>query len=359
MLCCSSCNQSRWAEARFGRLADDLEWLTGWTPYWCQACARRGWHHSHRTPPALQDFREAFPRLSLRRISLSRLSLSRLSLSRLSLSRLSLSRLLRNRPALNQISLNGLSLKRLSPDWKAVFPRTMPSGRLLTTSGGLASAFALGVWIGALVFSGPTTGVELQSLAAANELAQKPVAHVAPPIEVAPPVEVVRAAVTPLVTDLSPDVAATVGVVHPPLTPPVAAGSLRSESKTPKPVTRVAAARDRRDEQRPPAAVKALNRAPQANARPSARRASVTAPPSPALPRYHGSLVIRSEPLGALVSVDGRVVGPTPLLLKGIRAGSRVVRIESQGYERWSSAARVVANQETAVVATLQRGSGH
>ena len=59
------------------------------------------------------------------------------------------------------------------------------------------------------------------------------------------------------------------------------------------------------------------------------------------------------------MSVDGRVVGATPIVLKGVRVGSRVVRIESDGYERWSSATRVVANQETAIVATLQRGDNH
>jgi hypothetical protein len=73
--------------------------------------------------------------------------------------------------------------------------------------------------------------------------------------------------------------------------------------------------------------------------------------------RYHGSLAIESDPSGALVSVDGRVVGSTPIVLKTIPAGSRVVRVESNGYERWSSAARVVANQQTRVLATLQRGS--
>jgi hypothetical protein len=65
--------------------------------------------------------------------------------------------------------------------------------------------------------------------------------------------------------------------------------------------------------------------------------------------------VVHSEPVGAVVSVDGRVVGATPLSLKEVPAGSRVVRIESQGYERWSLAARVVANQELRIVATLQR----
>jgi hypothetical protein len=78
---------------------------------------------------------------------------------------------------------------------------------------------------------------------------------------------------------------------------------------------------------------------------------------APARPEYHGSLAIDSDPSGALVSVDGRVVGSTPIVLKAIPAGSRVVRVESSGYERWSSAARVVANQQTRVIATLQRGS--
>jgi hypothetical protein len=61
-----------------------------------------------------------------------------------------------------------------------------------------------------------------------------------------------------------------------------------------------------------------------------------------------------------VVTVDGRVVGATPLTLKVVKAGSRVVRIESEGYERWSFAARVVANKVTQVVATLQQsGSNH
>jgi hypothetical protein len=68
-------------------------------------------------------------------------------------------------------------------------------------------------------------------------------------------------------------------------------------------------------------------------------------------------LAIDSDPPGAVVSVDGRVVGSTPVLLKDVPAGSCVVRVESSGYELWSAAARVVANKETRVTATLQRGS--
>ena len=88
---------------------------------------------------------------------------------------------------------------------------------------------------------------------------------------------------------------------------------------------------------------------------PTTARAAATA--SPNEPTFHGTLSIRSEPLGALVWVDGELIGATPLILKKVVAGSRVVRIESGGYERWSAAARVVANKETSILASLQRAS--
>jgi hypothetical protein len=49
-------------------------------------------------------------------------------------------------------------------------------------------------------------------------------------------------------------------------------------------------------------------------------------------------------------------VGVTPLALNGIRAGTRVVRVEATGFERWSAAARVVANQQTRITAHLNGG---
>lgn len=352
---CSSCNQSRWIKTRFGKFANDLEWLTGWTPYRCHPCRRRGWYHTHRTPPALQDLRQAFARISQGRRS-RRLPLNGLSLKGISI----------KRPSLKGLSLERVSIKR--PSLPAL-SFTMPGGSSLTTAAGVVASFASGVWLGGVVFSGPSAA-EFQSLVAASHLAPRPVVWIAPPIEavraaVAPPAVstagMTPAAVTPpVVSGLSPVVAATARV-DPPRVPAVAAPPVRPAA-APKPVTSVAAARDRRDDKRKTVASKAPGRAPEPKAQPAAVRASVAAPKSPAsppLPRYHGSLVIRSEPRGALVSVDGQVVGATPLLLKGIRAGSRVVRIESEGYERWSSGARVVANQETAVLATLQRGSGH
>jgi hypothetical protein len=74
------------------------------------------------------------------------------------------------------------------------------------------------------------------------------------------------------------------------------------------------------------------------------------------LPRYHGSLAIDSDPPGARVSLNGRLVGSTPILLQDLPAGSCVIRIDADGYEPWSGAARVVANRRERVNARLRRG---
>lgn len=328
MLRCSSCDESRWVHVRFGLLAADLERLTGWTPYWCQACARRGWHHSRPTPLAFDALRRLFHRRFPPRLSPGHL---------------------------------------VRTVWRNRFAVSMRNGRLLATAGGLVSVFALGLWMGALLFSGPTIGADRESLAAAAEIAPKPIAPGVPdkmPVESEPARET-RPAATPRVGDSLPAVTAPVSGVRPAVTP---AGEARGAFTAPagrvrpavtptvptKPVTRATTTRDQREPQRTAATVKPVPRAPEADAPTSAVRAGATASAAP-LPRFRGSLAIRSEPRGALVTVDGRVVGPTPIVLKGVRAGSRVIRIESEGYERWSSAARVVANKETAIVATLQR----
>jgi hypothetical protein len=91
-------------------------------------------------------------------------------------------------------------------------------------------------------------------------------------------------------------------------------------------------------------------------AEPAAKPAkAVPRPIAVKTPRFRGSLAIDSHPRGALVFVDGQRAGSTPIVLNNVVAGSRVVRIESDGYELWSGAARVVANEQTRVTATLQR----
>ena len=318
MIRCSSCKQSRWIYPRFRKVLNDLEWLTGWTPYGCLACGRRGWHRWRRTPPALDDLRQAFPGFSRKE---------------------------RGRFA-------GGTLRR----------------SLWITAGGLVATFAFGLYMGAPLFSGSTGGAGRESPAPANDPASKLIAQVVPVEATAEssPAPETRPAVTPPVGDMRPAV-----------TPPVAETPVGSALRLPKPVVREAAAqkpvvreaaaqkpvvraaavREPGAGQRTPATVQPVRREADDAPRVVQFPATATRSTSPELSRYRGSLAIRSEPLGAVVSVDGHVVGSTPILLKAVPAGSRVVRIESQGYERWSSAARVAANQETLIVATLQRES--
>ncbi len=69
---------------------------------------------------------------------------------------------------------------------------------------------------------------------------------------------------------------------------------------------------------------------------------------------YVGVLSVVSEPPGGIAFVDGQQVGTTPLQLRRLRAGSHVVRIERDGYDRWTTAVLVPADRETRVSAKLE-----
>ena len=73
---------------------------------------------------------------------------------------------------------------------------------------------------------------------------------------------------------------------------------------------------------------------------------------------YRGTLSVHSQPAGGQVSVDGRRVGVTPLVGWGLPAGSHVVRIDLDGYERWSTSVQVTT-EKTASVATELRPARH
>jgi PEGA domain/Sigma-54 interaction domain len=75
---------------------------------------------------------------------------------------------------------------------------------------------------------------------------------------------------------------------------------------------------------------------------PAARRSS-----------FLGTLALDSKPSGARVSINGKTVGVTPIVVRSLPAGSRVVRVTTEGYQPWSSAVRIVANQRNLVTATL------
>jgi hypothetical protein len=67
-----------------------------------------------------------------------------------------------------------------------------------------------------------------------------------------------------------------------------------------------------------------------------------------------GSLEIVSRPSGAQVSLDGRVVGATPLSLPAVRKGVHDVLIELPGYNRWSTSVVVTTGNRTRVGASLE-----
>jgi hypothetical protein len=70
--------------------------------------------------------------------------------------------------------------------------------------------------------------------------------------------------------------------------------------------------------------------------------------------RFVGDLGVQSVPSGAALFINQQRVGETPFQLKGLRAGSHVIRIEQEGYQRWTAAVLVSADKETRVSAELQ-----
>jgi serine/threonine-protein kinase len=84
--------------------------------------------------------------------------------------------------------------------------------------------------------------------------------------------------------------------------------------------------------------------------------AAASAAAKPAAPeRYTAALVVESRPAGAKVFVDGELVGATPLSLPSVAVGSHAVRLEHDGYRRWTSSVRVVASEQNRVTASLER----
>jgi hypothetical protein len=62
---------------------------------------------------------------------------------------------------------------------------------------------------------------------------------------------------------------------------------------------------------------------------------------------------LSSDPEGAQVLLNGRVVGQTPVVLHDLPAGSRAVQVRRDGYAPWSTSVRIIADQRTTVRARL------
>jgi eukaryotic-like serine/threonine-protein kinase len=108
---------------------------------------------------------------------------------------------------------------------------------------------------------------------------------------------------------------------------------------------------------------------PAASTRPQRRTPSPRPPaPSPArapersadpasgtVGRFVGGLSVDSRPTGARVFLDGRLIGTTPMTMANVPAGEHAIRLERDGYRRWSSSIRVVAAEQNRVTASLER----
>jgi len=68
-----------------------------------------------------------------------------------------------------------------------------------------------------------------------------------------------------------------------------------------------------------------------------------------------GALTIESRPAGAKAFVDGKLVGTTPLRVPEVATGSHEVRLERDGYLRWTSSVRVVAGELHRITASLEK----
>jgi serine/threonine protein kinase len=79
-------------------------------------------------------------------------------------------------------------------------------------------------------------------------------------------------------------------------------------------------------------------------------------PSTPAsLGQFAGTLSIESRPAGAKVYLDGKLIGTTPLARPSVQAGEHAVRLEYDGYHRWTSSVRIVAGEQNRVTASLER----
>ena len=102
-----------------------------------------------------------------------------------------------------------------------------------------------------------------------------------------------------------------------------------------------------------------LQAQPPAKAQPREEKARpVTPAPSPTTsPRgavHYGAISVESQPTGAQVTVDGQLMGVTPLVGLKLPARSHVLRVDLDGHERWSASVQVVANKTTRVVTKMQ-----
>jgi hypothetical protein len=101
--------------------------------------------------------------------------------------------------------------------------------------------------------------------------------------------------------------------------------------------------------------VTSVQRAHSMTVRLSPRRVEAASAVSrPAAPSS-APLTVESRPAGAAVFLDGRLVGTTPLVVPAVAAGEHALHLDRDGYQRWSSAVRIITTERNRVTASLER----
>jgi hypothetical protein len=104
----------------------------------------------------------------------------------------------------------------------------------------------------------------------------------------------------------------------------------------------------------PVAARQPLSVVGRTSVEPASRNAIESRGTPPDRLKFRGVLSVETDLAGAGVYVDGQLAGFTPITDWQVPAGSHVVRIELDGYQRWSAVIRIVADETNQLVAKLR-----
>lgn len=74
-----------------------------------------------------------------------------------------------------------------------------------------------------------------------------------------------------------------------------------------------------------------------------------------AVPTGPGSIQVLSRPAGAEVTLDGRLIGKTPMLIPEVSAGSHTIRLELATFNAWTTTVDVKAGDAVRVAASLEQ----
>lgn len=247
-------------------------------------------------------------------------------------------------PAAPQIpAVESPAAPRAARRWPVWFPAVAAAAAVLVTAYWMTAG-----WLRST--SAPAPGDTEVALVASPEPARPPVPQPPPPVEAAPDprgrMRITSSPVGALVT-LNGEVVGVTPAVVDDLT--LGSHTVRIARPDFVPVTRVMTlSQDRPDR----ALDVALRPAVDARATSGAR---ATPPPRAPAP-VEGAIHVESRPRGALVMVNGRLVGTAPLRLAEVTPGRHSVSIELAGFQRETRAVTVRAGQTARVVVDLQPG---